>query len=68
MVMAGTAMALVATYYWWRRRRVGDAVFEDRWMMRAVVACGPLAVLALETGWTTTEVGRQPWIVYGDKK
>ena len=26
---------------------------------------GPLAVIALETGWTVTEVGRQPWIVYG---
>jgi len=68
MVAAGTAMALVATYYWWRRRRVGDAVFEERWLMRAVVVCGPLAVLALETGWTTTEVGRQPWIVYGEMR
>ena len=66
MIAAGTTMALVATYYWWRRRRVGDGVFEERWLMRAVVACGPLAVVALETGWTTTEVGRQPWIVYGE--
>ncbi|HEX2783383.1 MAG TPA: cytochrome ubiquinol oxidase subunit I [Ilumatobacteraceae bacterium] len=32
--------------------------------MYAAVAAGPLAVLALELGWMTTELGRQPWIVY----
>ena len=68
MIGAGTAMALIATYYWWRRRKVGDAVFDERWLLRAIVACGGLAVLALETGWTTTEVGRQPWIVYGEMR
>jgi cytochrome d ubiquinol oxidase subunit I len=66
MVISGTTMAMIATYYWWRRRQVGDAVFQSRWLMRAVVACGGLAVLALQAGWTTTEVGRQPWIVYGE--
>jgi cytochrome d ubiquinol oxidase subunit I len=30
----------------------------------AAVLAGPLAVLALELGWFTTELGRQPWIVY----
>jgi cytochrome d ubiquinol oxidase subunit I len=29
------------------------------------VACGPLGFIALEAGWTVTEVGRQPWIVRG---
>jgi cytochrome d ubiquinol oxidase subunit I len=29
------------------------------------VAAGPLSVVALIAGWVTTEVGRQPWIVYG---
>jgi cytochrome d ubiquinol oxidase subunit I len=37
---------------------------EHRFFLMAVLASGPLAVLALETGWTVTEVGRQPWIVY----
>ncbi len=36
-----------------------------RWFYRAVVAAGPLALVALVAGWVTTEVGRQPWIVYG---
>jgi cytochrome bd ubiquinol oxidase subunit I len=31
----------------------------------ALVASGPLSVLALEAGWVVTEVGRQPWIVHG---
>ncbi|BAN01727.1 cytochrome ubiquinol oxidase subunit I [Ilumatobacter coccineus] len=65
MVAAGTAMAGIVAVYWWRRRRVGDAVFERRWLMWSVVAGGGLSVLALEAGWTATEVGRQPWIAYG---
>ena len=34
------------------------------WFFRAVMAAGPLALVALICGWITTEVGRQPWIVY----
>jgi cytochrome bd ubiquinol oxidase subunit I len=46
---------------WWRRR----ALPEGRWFLRAVAALGPLSVVALIAGWVTTEVGRQPWVVYG---
>jgi cytochrome d ubiquinol oxidase subunit I len=35
------------------------------WFLRAASVSGVLAVLALEAGWVVTEVGRQPWIVYG---
>jgi cytochrome d ubiquinol oxidase subunit I len=35
------------------------------WFHRAVVVAGPASVVALIAGWITTEVGRQPWIVYG---
>jgi cytochrome d ubiquinol oxidase subunit I len=66
MVAAGTAMIAIAAWWAWRRRRHGDsdAMFDSPWFLRAAVAAGGLAVLALEAGWTTTEVGRQPWIVY----
>jgi cytochrome d ubiquinol oxidase subunit I len=30
-----------------------------------VVGAGPAALVALVAGWDTTEVGRQPWVVYG---
>jgi cytochrome bd ubiquinol oxidase subunit I len=44
-----------------RRRRLPTS----RWFLRAAVAAGPAAFLAIEAGWIVTEVGRQPWIVQG---
>ncbi|MFW2334969.1 cytochrome ubiquinol oxidase subunit I [Ilumatobacter sp.] len=65
MIAAGTIMIGIAAWWVWRRRRHGaDAVFDSAWFLRAAVAAGPIAVLALQAGWVTTEVGRQPWIVY----
>jgi cytochrome d ubiquinol oxidase subunit I len=63
MVGIGTALALLGALFvfvWWRKRRLP----RSRWFYRAVIAAGPLAVVALIAGWITTEVGRQPWIVY----
>ena len=71
MVGAGSALALVALWWgaaWWRRYRTGRSTpypNEDRRLLWAVALSGPLGFLALEAGWTVTEVGRQPWIVYG---
>ena len=44
-----------------RRRRLPT----QRAYYAAVAAAGPLSVVALVAGWVTTEVGRQPWVVYG---
>ena len=52
----------IALWFWWKRRRSDP--FESRWLMRAAVVAAGLSVVALEAGWITTEVGRQPWIVY----
>jgi cytochrome d ubiquinol oxidase subunit I len=63
MVFAGSALALLAILYlltWWRKGRLP----LSKWFYRAVIAAGPLAVAAMLAGWITTEVGRQPWIVY----
>jgi cytochrome bd ubiquinol oxidase subunit I len=63
MVFIGTGLAALAAVFlitWWRRGRMP----ASRWFYRAVVAAGPLALVALIAGWITTEVGRQPWIVY----
>ena len=38
---------------------------DAKWFLRACVAAGPLSFVALEAGWVVTEVGRQPWIIYG---
>ena len=51
---------------WWRRRRgLGVPIPDDRPFLKAVLLCAPLGFIALEAGWTVTEVGRQPWIVQG---
>jgi cytochrome bd ubiquinol oxidase subunit I len=63
MVGIGTLLALLGLIYLVvriRRRRLPVSA----WFYRAVVLAGPLATVALITGWVTTEVGRQPWVVY----
>jgi cytochrome d ubiquinol oxidase subunit I len=63
MVGIGTAMLGLAAWFGWAWKRRKDLP-RSKWFLRAAVAAGPAAVLALETGWVVTEVGRQPWIVY----
>jgi cytochrome d ubiquinol oxidase subunit I len=63
MVGIGSLLALIGVVYvfvWLRRRRLP----RSRWFYRGVVAAGPLSLVALTAGWVTTEVGRQPWVVY----
>ncbi len=57
------AWALVG---WLRRGR--RALPDGRWFLRAAAIAGPAAFIALEAGWVVTEVGRQPWIVYGQMR
>jgi len=64
MVGIGFILAGISAFYvfvWLRRKRLP----RSTWFYRAVVAAGPLSVVALIAGWVTTEVGRQPWVVYG---
>jgi cytochrome d ubiquinol oxidase subunit I len=64
MVGLGSALLLLALVFgwtWWRRHRIPRSV----WFLRAVAVSGVAAIVAMEAGWITTEVGRQPWIVYG---
>jgi len=63
MVGIGTFLAAVSAWFLWARWR-RSSLPGSKWFLRAVVAAGPLSVVALIAGWITTEVGRQPWIVY----
>ena len=63
MVAIGTGLALLGVVFvaaWLRLRRLP----ATPWFYRAVVVAGPASVVALLAGWITTEVGRQPWVVY----
>ena len=64
--MVGIGFALLAlsglfALVWLRKRRLP----RTPWFWRAAALAGVGAALALEAGWVTTEVGRQPWVVYG---
>jgi len=64
MVGAGSmmaALAVMAGALAWRKKGLPDGT----WFLRAVVACGPLGLVAMEAGWCVTELGRQPWVVRG---
>jgi cytochrome d ubiquinol oxidase subunit I len=63
MVGIGTLLALLGVVYLFVRIRF-KRLPESPWFFRAVAVAGPLSVVALIAGWTVTEVGRQPWVVY----
>jgi len=64
MVALGTYLALVSLWVFWTWLRRKD-VTGSRWRLRAIALGAPMGFLAIEAGWTVTEVGRQPWIIQG---
>ncbi len=64
MVGLGTALAGLATWAVYLRVRRRDFAGQRRFLLASVLAA-PLGFVALEAGWVVTEVGRQPYVVYG---
>ena len=64
MVGLGTFMALVGVWAGALALRRRD-LCASTWFLRALAVAAPMGFIAIEAGWTVTEVGRQPWIVYG---
>lgn len=64
-VMAGLGMLMIAVGLWsaWLRWRGG--LYTNRLFLRLVMCMGPAGLIAMLAGWFTTEIGRQPWVVYG---
>jgi cytochrome bd ubiquinol oxidase subunit I len=64
-IMAGLAFLMLALGLWslWLRFR-GD-LYDSRLFLRLAVLTGPAGLIAIIAGWLTTEIGRQPWVVYG---
>ena len=64
MVALGTYLALLSLWVAWRAFRRKD-LCSSRWLLRAIALAAPMGFIAIEAGWTVTEVGRQPWIIQG---
>jgi cytochrome d ubiquinol oxidase subunit I len=62
MVAIGFILLFIMTWagILWLKRRL----YESRSFLRTLVLVHPLGFIAIELGWVTTEVGRQPWLVY----
>jgi cytochrome d ubiquinol oxidase subunit I len=64
-VMVGLGMLMIALGLLGLLLRRGDRLFESRAFLRFAMWMGPAGLIAILAGWFTTEIGRQPWIVYG---
>jgi cytochrome d ubiquinol oxidase subunit I len=65
MIGAGMLMLLLAAYGLWKAR---DGVPTAPWYLKAMLWAIALPYIANTTGWIFTEIGRQPWIVFGLQK
>lgn len=67
MVALGSVMAIVAIWAGFVviRHRSFELPPGTHWLLLALAFIGPFGFLATEAGWFTTEVGRQPWVIFG---
>jgi cytochrome d ubiquinol oxidase subunit I len=64
-IMVGLGLAIFGLGLWSLVARACRRLYDWRWLHRAAVLMGPAGFLAVIAGWVTTEVGRQPYTVYG---
>jgi cytochrome bd ubiquinol oxidase subunit I len=64
-IMVGLGLAMFGLGLWTLLARVRGRLYEWRLLHRAAVLMGPAGFVAVIAGWVTTEVGRQPYTVYG---
>jgi cytochrome d ubiquinol oxidase subunit I len=64
-VMVGLGFLMFVLGAWSLVARAAGKLYEWRWLKRFAVAMGPAGFIAVIAGWITTEVGRQPFTVYG---
>ncbi|MGH7509116.1 MAG: cytochrome ubiquinol oxidase subunit I [Gemmatimonadales bacterium] len=64
MVGLGTYLALLSLWIGWMAFKRKDLA-ANRLLLGAIAVSAPMGFIAIEAGWTVTEVGRQPWVIYG---
>ena len=64
-IMVGLGLAMVGMGLWSLAARARGTLFNSHWLHRLALVMGPSGFIAVLAGWTTTEVGRQPYTIYG---
>jgi cytochrome bd ubiquinol oxidase subunit I len=64
-IMAGLGFLMVTLGLWSAWARWRNELFKSRLFLRFALLMGPAGLIAILAGWLTTEIGRQPWVVYG---
>jgi cytochrome bd ubiquinol oxidase subunit I len=65
-IMVGLGSLMIVASLWGIFYSVrGRALWDSKWLLRLLALLAPAGMIALEAGWVVTEVGRQPWIIYG---
>ncbi len=64
-LMVAIGLAMVALGFWSLVCRSRGTLYSNLWLLRTAVLLSPAGLIAVLAGWITTEVGRQPWVVYG---
>ena len=64
-IMVGIGFAMLGVGLWSLLARFRGKLYDWSWLHRAALVMGPSGFVAVIAGWVTTEVGRQPWTVYG---
>lgn len=67
-IMVGCGMAMLALAFCGLALRFRRRLYDTRWFLYVCMASVPLGFIATLAGWTVTEVGRQPWVVYGQMR
>jgi cytochrome d ubiquinol oxidase subunit I len=62
MLMALAGLLFIIFHFKWRKNLL------KKWWLVFIALLTPMGFIAVEAGWTVTEVGRQPWIIYGVMK
>ncbi|WP_412033469.1 cytochrome ubiquinol oxidase subunit I [Mesorhizobium sp. CO1-1-8] len=64
-IMVGIGLILLATAVTGAVLRWRHRLYDTRWFQLIAITATPLGFIAVLAGWTTTEAGRQPWVIYG---
>ena len=64
-IMVGLGLLMVTMGFWSLFARLRGSLYENHWLHRMALLMGPAGIVAVLAGWITTEVGRQPYTIYG---